>query len=277
MARAVLDAGVLRSEITDGWALIEHRDHARLAGDFARHWGNDLVAPPQPLENILIAVARHDDAWTVRDASPVLTRDGRPSAFSKDLVGKYSAFEEIDFLDYLAVRGQATETLAKDNPYAAIITSMHTVNLLTEQADLSKLPVEERDAHKAFVAHQHTRQAELAEQHPRSAEVSPEILHDAFVFLQACDSLSLLACVDYPEERFLRHDHRLRDGSRTHFRCIPFGPSTYRIDPYPFSHDELFFHIPVRNLHGSTWGDNDSFRMAYQNTIPERKNIRILR
>jgi hypothetical protein len=46
-------------------------------------------------------------AGLARDAAPQITRQGKPSAFSTKLVGKYSAFEEIDLADYLAVRDRA--------------------------------------------------------------------------------------------------------------------------------------------------------------------------
>jgi hypothetical protein len=96
-----------RIETDTGWILVEHPEHARLAGRFAAHWGNAEFAPGAEGKDVLTAVARHDDAWASRDAEPFLTREGRPSAFSRELVGKYSAFEEIDLADYLAVRGRA--------------------------------------------------------------------------------------------------------------------------------------------------------------------------
>src|SRR5579863_7051680 len=122
---------MIRIETDAGWILVEHREHARLAGRFAARWGNAAFAVPEPRADVLVAVMRHDDAWAERDALPFLTRQGRPSAFSRELVGTYSAFEEIDLADYLAVRGRAAEAVAADNPYAAIIISMHTVDLLT--------------------------------------------------------------------------------------------------------------------------------------------------
>ena len=47
-----------------------------------------------------------------------ITRQGKPSAFSIELVGKYSAFEEIDLADYLAVRDRAVRIIAEKDPYA---------------------------------------------------------------------------------------------------------------------------------------------------------------
>src|SRR5208282_3525438 len=95
--------------------------------------------PPEPRGNVLKGIARHDDGWAARDASPKITRAGLPSAFSVELVGKYSAFEEIDLADYLAVRDRAVRMMASEDAYAALLISMHTYNLLTAHADRSTI------------------------------------------------------------------------------------------------------------------------------------------
>ncbi|TVP74965.1 MAG: DUF3891 family protein, partial [Puniceicoccaceae bacterium] len=99
---------MIRIETENDWLLLGHKAHAALAGDFARHWKNQDFLPPDPFCHILDAVARHDDSWEPRDAQPQLTPEGHPSAFSKELVGSYDAFEDIDLADYLAVRAAAT-------------------------------------------------------------------------------------------------------------------------------------------------------------------------
>ena len=99
---------MIRIATASGYTLVTHQEHARLAGRFAAHWGNAHFPSPAPaalLPELVLAVSSHDDAWAVRDATPFLTREGRPAAFTRELVGAYSAFEEIDLADYLAVRG----------------------------------------------------------------------------------------------------------------------------------------------------------------------------
>lgn len=271
---------VIRIQEPDGWRLVQHRDHARLAGDFARAWGNADFAPPQPLADTLVAVSRHDDAWVERDSSPCLTREGRPSAFSSELVGTYSAFEEIDLADYLAVRGRATEAVAADNPYAAIIVSMHTVNLLTEQADLGGLGEQDRALHAEFIAGQLRRQADLAAavgaDGTREADVRPARRQRAFEFLQACDSLSLMACVRLGRALPLRHEHPRRDGSLTPLWCTPLGNDTYRISPFPFHGGPLRFEVPCRRVPGGRFDDLTHFRDAYAAAPPDRLVIRVV-
>jgi hypothetical protein len=257
---------MIRIKEVAGWTLVEHRDHARLAGAFASHWGNDAFAAPEPRADVLEAVARHDDAWAERDARPVLTRAGLPGAFSHELVGTYSAFEEIDLADYLAVRGRATEAVAADNPYAALLISMHTVNLLTEQADLRGLTVEDRARHGEFVAGQRRRQGELTAHlraAGRAADVEPAPLKRAFEFLQVCDNLSLVTCVRYPQPRQLRHLHPRREGPPVPLLCTPLGDDRYRIAPFPFDRDELPFTVPGRRVPGERFANDEEFRAAY--------------
>jgi len=95
---------MLRYRTEEGWFLLTHPEHARIAGEFAKAWGNALFRAPFPREDVLAGIRRHDDGRSARDVKPLLTREGKPSAFGVDLVGKYSAFEEID----LAVHAHPT-------------------------------------------------------------------------------------------------------------------------------------------------------------------------
>jgi hypothetical protein len=250
---------MIRIETETGWTLIEHREHARLAGRMAARWGNDEFAPPEPRADILTAVNRHDDAWAERDAVPFLTRQGRPSAFSRELVGTYSAFEEIDLADYLAVRGRATDAVAAESPYAAIIVSMHTFDLLTSQADLRGMSDSDKVLHRKFLDGQLMRQVELIDT------------------LQACDSLSLAVCVRFPSEIALRHRHARRDETFAELICTPLGADTYRVDPYPFDADELNLYVPGRNLPGKKFASETALRAAYAAAPVERIPVKIVR
>jgi hypothetical protein len=94
----------------------------------------------------------------------VVTKQGKPAAFSSELVGKYSAFEEIDLTAYLAVRREAVQGIAKEDPYAAILISMHTHNLLSDRADRSTIRAEDLPWLDAFLVEQLTLQRALRQQ-----------------------------------------------------------------------------------------------------------------
>jgi len=219
---------MLRLESETGWWLTSHPDHARLAAAFAGRWGNDLFARPEPRLHALRGIAVHDDGWAARDAAPQITRQGKPSAFSVELVGKYSAFEEIDLVDYLAVRDRAVRLVAESDAYAAILVSMHTYNLLTERADRSTIAPEQLPLLDEFLAGQRTLQEQLfasIEGDERLAvdEKSRDRIEDHFKLLQACDNLSLLGCVDYDRPASLLHSLRLNNGGATPVAVEPLG------------------------------------------------------
>lgn len=272
---------MIRIKTPEGYLLVGHQEHARLAGRFAGRWGNALFPPPAPpaaLPEVLLAVFHHDDAWAGRDATPFLTRENRPSAFTRELVGTYSAFEEIDLADYLAVRGAATEAIATGHPYAAILISMHTVNLLTEQADLSTIKAAERPLHTAFIAEQLRRQKELAAALPPelAAHASPEQLQRAFEFLQFCDNLSLLTCVRYEAARPLRHTHLDAAGVRRTITCTPLAAETYRINPWPFDTPTADFTVPARRIPDAACADLGTFRSAHAAAPVEQLPIHLV-
>src|SRR5580698_2474305 len=130
---------MLRLQSKTGWWLVTHVDHAQLAGAFAAQWGNERFLAPEPRERVLRGVNAHDDGWAARDQHPQITRQGKPSAFSVELVGKYSAFEEIDLADYLAVRDRAVRMIGEEDAYAGLLVALHTNDLLTARADRSTI------------------------------------------------------------------------------------------------------------------------------------------
>lgn len=258
---------MIRLESNDHWLLLGHADHAALAGQFARHWKNARFTPPDPFAHILDAVSRHDDSWRARDAQPELTPAGHPSAFSRELVGTYEAFEDIDLPAYLGVRGQATEQAAVRDPYSAVLISMHTVNLLTEQADPDTLDALDRALLEEFVQGQRVRQSELldtlAERGMDAELLTPPALRRGFEFLQACDSFSLLVGVDYPEHSHLRHRHPSGADDAEEIAYLPLGNHRYRLDPWPLDEAELVFDIPYRRVAKRATYSLEAFRQAY--------------
>jgi Protein of unknown function (DUF3891) len=246
---------MLRLETETGWWLVTHPDHARLAGAFAQHWGNEHFLPPEPRAHVLKGVARHDDGWAVRDAAPQITPQGKPSAFSVELVGKYSAFEEIDLEDYLAVRDRAVRLIAAEDAYAAILISMHTYNLLTAHADRSTIAPAQLPLLDQFLEKQKSFQQALRLQiisdpvFPAAQKTEAAIL-DRFRLLQACDNLSLLTCVDFSAPANLLHPLPLRDGKRITVQVRSAGSRRFILDPYPFDQPSLTLQFPSRHVTG---------------------------
>jgi hypothetical protein len=268
---------VLRYFQEKGWRLVTHPDHAALAGDFARAWGNKHFTRPEPREDVLEGIRCHDDGWRERDSKPQITRELRPSAFSSELVGKYSAFEEIDMADYLAVRGRALEIIAERNPYAAVLVSMHTCDLLTNRADRSTIRPEDLPRLDSFLEDQYRVQGELrarlAVLNSYSAEaLADETLLAHFRLLQACDNLSLLTCVDYSGPASLLHPLPTCDGTqRVSVQRVETG--TFQLDPFPFEGKEIAFEYPYRFVPGEFFEQAEDLQKAYHAASIEKGRV----
>src|SRR5579863_926442 len=261
---------MLRLETENGWWLVTHPDHARLAGDFAERWGNDLFLPPEPREHVLRGIARHDDGWAARDAVPQITRQGKPSAFSTELVGKYSGFEEIDLVDYLAVRDRAVRLIASEDPYAAILISMHTYSLLNDHSDRSTIAPEQLPLFEKFLEGQKELQGSLRQQIASNPILKPEhksenTILDHFRLLQANDYLSLLTCVDFQKPVNLLHALPTREGKHVPIQVRAKGTRQFVLEPYPFDDPSISFQFPARYAKGKHF----SFAKELQDAFAE--------
>lgn len=273
---------MLRMESETGWWLIRHPDHAELAGAFAAAWGNDRFRKPEPRALVLHGIARHDDGWSERDARPSITRQGKPSAFSTELVGKYSAFEEIDLEDYLAVRDRAVRIIAEKDAYAGLLISMHTCSLLTDHADRSTIAPEGLALLDAFLERQRAYQAELRAAIQADATLAPsdksdQTLTEHFRLLQACDNLSLLTCVAYASPAHLLHPLPLNDGSTSKVQVHALGPRHFRLDPWPFKEPELRFEFPARHVNGRVFDSSAALEEAFTAAREEKLTVTLSR
>jgi hypothetical protein len=259
---------MLRLETETGWWLVTHPDHARLAGAFAERWGNERFLPPEPRAHVLKGIACHDDGWAARDAAPQITRQGKPSAFSIELVGKYSAFEEIDLADYLAVRDRAVRLIAAEDPYAAVLISMHTYSLLSVHADRSTIAPEQLPRLDAFLIQQKDLQQSLmcdCAANPKfsSEQTSESAIVDRFRLLQATDNLSLLTCVDFRAPAHLLHPLRLRDGEYSRVAVMAVGSRHFVLDPYPFDEESITFTFPARHVLGKLFSSSTELQERF--------------
>lgn len=259
---------MLRMESDTGWWLITHPDHARLAGEFAAAWGNAEFRKPEPRTRVLKGIECHDDGWSARDAHPCITHEGKPSAFSIELVGKYSAFEEIDLEDYLAVRDRAVRNIAEADPYAGLLISMHTYNLLTVHADRATIAPQGLALLDEFLERQLEYQAALRAAIAADLSLTPqaktgETILEHFRLLQACDNLSLLCCVAFNSPSHLLHPLPLNDASTREVKVLPVGSRRFRLAPWPFTERELTFHFPARHVVGKTFDSSTELDAAY--------------
>ena len=273
---------MIRLQTKTGYWLVTHVDHAHLAGAFAEKWGNNLFPAPEPRAQVLRGVASHDDGWAARDQKPQITRQGKPSAFSVELVGKYSAFEEIDLADYLAVRERAVRLVAEKDPYAALLVSMHTYDLLSARADRSTIEPSQLPLLDAFLVRQKELQAELraslaADSSLTSEQLTPARINQHFHLLQACDNLSLLSCVDFARPADLLHPLPLKTGGESRISVEPLGKRHFRLTPYPFAESPLIFTLAARHVEGETYASAQELGDKFRRAVPEFLEVKVTR
>ncbi len=271
---------MLRLETESGWWLVTHPDHARLAGTFAERWGNDRFLPPEPRANVLKGISCHDDGWAKRDSAPQITRQGKPSAFSSELVGKYSAFEEIDLADYLAVRDRAVRLIAAEDAYAALLISMHTYSLLHDHADRSTIAPEQLPLLDDFLAQQQALQDSLKERIRSDSQFASDQTTDAaildhFRLLQATDNLSLLTCVNFRQPAHLLHPLPLRGGGYSQVEVKSVAPRHFILNPYPFAESSLRFLFPARRVEGFVFQSAQELQNKFTNATVEMLSVTV--
>jgi hypothetical protein len=260
---------MVRFESELGWWLITHVDHARLAGNVAEAWGNKQFRKPEPRARVLHAIAHHDDGWMDRDARPTVTRDGKPSAFSIELVGKYTGFEDVEMEEYLDVRERAVKSIAEQDAYAGLLVSMHTYSLLTDHADPATITRRNLLLLDSFLVRQRRYQSELdariaADRTLTAEEKSGEHIVEQFRLLQACDNLSLLACVAFNRPAQLLHPLPLNDGSAREVHVTPLAAQHFRLAPWPFTEKELVFMIPARHVERKFFATSQQLERAFE-------------
>ena len=198
--------------------LFEQHEHALLAGDFARRWGEK----PSPFESTVYAVANHDLAWREPDREVLWNEEeDRPCSF-------------VDYPRELKLPAQkrGIDLVADHDPYAGCLCSMHYARFLLES---------ERPDEVEF------REGELARQDRLMEEMSAEELENLdrnFRFLRLCDGLSLFLCLNEPGggDRPPPYPGGFEFGG-TRFEPVWEDGRTLRLDPNPFPEE---FGIRIR-------------------------------
>ncbi len=273
---------MLRVESETGWWLITHPDHARLAGAFGAAWGNEQFRKPEPRQRVLLAISTHDDGWAASDAHPTITRAGKPSAFSSELVGHYSAFEQIDIAEYLPMRDRGVRIIADRDPYAGMLISMHTCNLLAQPAGRSTIDPDGLGLLDAFLDRQRSLQEALFTAIAIDVTLTPierseQTIHEHFRLLQACDHLSLLSCLAYARAADLLHSLSLNDGTAAEVKVHPMGARHFRLSPWPFAQDELRCEFPARHVEGKIFESSKDLQKAFWWASEERLAVTLSR
>ena len=138
------------SQLNDGWWLVTHPDHAHLAGEFAAAGATIFSLHPSLAHmSFAASIAMTTAGWRAMP-HPYHTQ-GKPAAFSIDWSA--STLPSRRSISRPISRSVATPcTHGEEDPYAAILISMHTHNLLSERADRTTIRPEAATLLDTFLA-----------------------------------------------------------------------------------------------------------------------------
>lgn len=213
-----------------GWEVIYQRAHGLLAAELGFYW--KIADRPPYFMQTLLAIAEHDDGVPESKSPENLTEAGAPKHFQ--LLGRSAQ-------QYRSVMEIST---AKSR-WNALMTSMHMTFLYEDKK------YEDRDIEE-FIKEQHQYQKQLI----KELKISQEEAEKAYRFVEWCDALSLLLCMDkiQPEQR--RMDISTGpDG--TMYQIWQDEKERLRVEPWPFEPDTFTVEVEYRELHQLQFKNTD--------------------
>jgi hypothetical protein len=156
--------------------------------------------------------------------------------------------------------------------------ALHTNDLLKNRADRSTIAEEQLPLLDHFLEQQFVWRQQLIQwiqNHPLLDAKAKEAItiREHFRLLQACDNLSLLACVAYGELADLLHPLPLCDGGKAEVRVTPVGVREFRLEPWPFAEPEMKFSFPARHVAGERFADSAALEAAFAAAPVERLEV----
>ena len=254
----------------DSWQLVLQPDHADLAAQFARAWGNeDGFAAPTPLAPVVVASARHDDGWAVWERAPSLDREGIAPR----------NFLDVEVPSHLAFYRAMIAAVLDQDPYAGLLVSMHGAGIYrgrygTQPSLKLTFADEVRDQVEAFVAEQEELSARLVAE----LRVPDDERWTNYRLLQVYDRLSLYFCLrdlEAGEPDTLEPVPCDYQGNEATVTLEPAGPWRVTLNPYPFAESPATFRLVRRLLPKGGGRDDEGFRREFAAAVPENVEITI--
>ncbi|MDP9174186.1 MAG: DUF3891 family protein [Planctomycetota bacterium] len=261
---------MIRRDAGDSFFLITQHDHALLAGEMARHIGNERFAPPSPFDSVIFAIAQHDCAWPLHDNHPTLNAERQPR----------HVFESPCDIA-LRVWTTSVERVAAKDPYAGLLVSLHAMALarhaVSHQRDDS--PETARQELFKFNRFMH-QQAELQESlrlklgmrvdaplrgglaKPGRSSEEDQLLAN-FHLLQFMDQLSLNLCFDRLIFETVRPVYPRPGEPMLEVRLQRESEGILRIEPWPFDAKRLDLSVVARKIPARAYQDQIELQQIY--------------
>jgi hypothetical protein len=252
---------IVRNQSDGSVVMITQNDHAKLAGLFAAHWGNQTFERPRPYTSMMRAAQYHDGGWLRYETNPYLD----------PATGKSPSYQQVPTdASQLAAYQWAIDMLTDVDSYTGLMVSKHRTGLWQQRygaitqpppGPSRKLSNDIQD----FIARNEARQHVITAGHDRH-EVATN-----YNLLQVWDLLSLYICSHE------QHKEHLIEPAPTAYattsgvalKLTPTSATTIAIDPFPFDRAPLEAAVVYRQLPPSALHDADTFKAAYFGARPQ--------
>jgi uncharacterized protein DUF3891 len=244
-------APLIRRDDQSDWLIIPQIEHARIAGELARAWGNERSASFDSYPGLLFGVEHHDDGWRDWDAAPRIN----------PATGMPRSFMEMRMRDSTAIW---TESIAicSTEPLAGIAVSRHFCYLAEQVRNGGRADADDFNSVEQFLLEQKEVETSLAQQADAEFSSQREKLEGAFDLgfraVRFFDAVSLWLCCT---ER--REPAGIRTPTGESIRLVPKRLLQIAIDPYPFGVTTLKVAAPARRIAARKYENDAEFQAAF--------------
>ena len=244
-----------------GWTLVRQMDHAAHCAELSRAWragpfGEASVGPA-----LEYAAGYHDLGWTEIDKDPEIDSAGRPLNFTR-----------IDEARHTRFYSGAVRTIAKTDPYAAYLVSLHASGLYSRRYAWAGLkPVDWTSIGqygRALLTGEQQFRIELFK------SISPDRLEFEaawrnYMLLETFDFLSLLTCFGVDSQ--VCGPVPTLDGQWELLSVRRLGDWQVQLTPFPFPGDTLEIEVECVHLQPARFESDEELRAQVSAARPEMR------
>jgi hypothetical protein len=262
---------MIRRDAGHDFLLITQTDHAALAAELARHFGNSKFTRASPQS--IAATGLHDAGWPLHDDQPTLNDRWHP-------LDVFEVPRAIALQVWTASADRAVEV----DPYAGLLVSLHSLSLsilphASPQGKGESFDVQKMHDQFAINKFQH-REVERQEHLRRQLGFNPDLplklgLADAkgsakddqlrfdFRLLQVMDLLSLCLCCSKPPQEQSGEVLRSPTASPITLKISKSLDGTVHAYPWPFDQKRIDLTLPYRRIGARRFDSLEEFRDVY--------------
>ncbi len=244
---------MIRREEKEGWILITQHDHAQLAWEVMRFWGNDRFVLPDPYDEVLFAIKEHDCGWIDWDSCPKLNPNTSYPV----------SFMEMSAEDQYEIWSRCYRSHADEHPYASSLIALHFARF--NRKVLSKNPVNGlakslQQGMDKFISNN----LNISYANSHLATI-PKRVGINLRFLQIGDVLSLMLCrgLKSAEITGVPIDYT---GSEVSIRIESEDGFDYTLSPYPFRQNLIELKIQAKRVDSGKFKSEGQYREVLNNS-----------